>query len=308
MNDGVRQFLLAVNHRRRLVIGIVVSGFICGVLLAWSLPVQYQSSASLRSMDTPVMDDMLKDMLSTLPLSIDLQKHDSTQDIVAFLQSRTLRQRLIDGLDLLPRLYPMRYHPLLVGLLRLSAPTTVLALQENALDAVLTVTAEADGLIHLDFLDRDPMFAAAVLRRVIDELRYYLETEHDTDAKRERVFIEHRLADVEAELHRWETATPSTHVPLGQINRELTANQTVYAELKRRLALAQIAESRQTIAFKVLDPPLIPVKRARPRRILLVSFCVLASLLVAAMVVSGLVLRDEMRQHTVSSHNAHDGT
>ncbi len=297
MNSELHHIVRLLYVRRVLVAWIVGLGCVVGVMVSFFLPVQYQSSAALRSEDTPVMDDMLKDMLSTLPFSIDVQKRDSTKDIVAFLESRTLRQRLIDGLDLLPRLYPWHYHPVFSALLHVSVPTTALALQEEALDAVFTVMEEADGLIRLRYLDRDPRFAAGVLDRVIVELRLYLDTEHETDAKRERIFIEKRLAESEAELHRWEAMTPSAQMPLSRIHRELAANQSVYTELKRRFALAQIAEARQTVAFKVLDPPLIPVKRARPRRMLIVGFFVVVSALIACIVVLGLAARDTTRRN-----------
>ncbi len=50
------------------------------------------------------------------------------------------------------------------------------------------------GLITISWESKDPKFAALMLQRVIDELTHYLNEEYETDAKRERLFVEKQLA------------------------------------------------------------------------------------------------------------------
>ena len=84
-----------------------------------------------------------------------------------------------------------------------------------------------------------------MLDRTVKELRYFLENEYESDAKRERVFVENQLNKAEKELEYWEKQVPSDKLTLSKIQRERFASQTVYTELRKQLELSKISEVKR---------------------------------------------------------------
>ena len=268
-----------------------ISGFtlfctlIAVVITLFVLPVTYKSDAVLQPTETSSGAlSGLSSLAGNLPIPLSIPgSEDKSASIVAFLKSRKLKTRLIEDCNLLPRLYPDLWdkkaqkwdidEPE-------DEPSVVTALQ----DAKLKTIYEADqnkktSLITISWVDQDPEFAASMLDRVLDKLSYYLENEYESDAKRERVFVEGQLEKAEKELDYWEGQVPSEKLTLSKIQRERLASQTVYAELRKQVELAKIAEVKEIIRFKVLDQPFVPEKKFKPKRsmicalTLMTSFC-----------------------------------
>jgi uncharacterized protein involved in exopolysaccharide biosynthesis len=252
------------------------------------LPVTYKSEAVLMPTETQG-GGMLAGLMASLPIPIGLPMGEKADSIMAFLNSRILKERLLVKYDLLPRLYKKLWNEEKMDWLVDDAedkPTVVLALQEEALRDISQVSQDKKtNLITISWVDEDPAFAASMLERVISELRHYLDHEYETDAKREREFVEQQLAQATAELERWEQRLPAPSLPLAKIQRERLAAQTVYAELRKQLALARISEAKELIRFKVLDPPLVPVKKFKPKRALICAMALIGSGIVAAFLV-----------------------
>ena len=150
-------------------------------------------------------------------------------------------------------------------------------------------------LIALSWTDEDPQFAALMLERIIQELRHYLEFEYETDAQRERVFIERQLIKSKADLEYWEGRVPDGKLTQGAIQRELVTNQLIYQELRKQLELAKIQEAKQIVSFKVLDPPFIPEIKFKPKRTLICAATLVSSGFVAVLLVFVLRSFREMR-------------
>jgi uncharacterized protein involved in exopolysaccharide biosynthesis len=246
---------------RRLLLASLAAGLLAGGAVALC-PDEYRSEASLMTLRkqsdaTSLSQGLGQALMGRLP--------------IALLTSRVLKERLIDKHALLPRLYPWRWdgeRKAWRSIPLLPAPTPALAIQDEAVDKVYLAARKRNRLIALTWLARDPADAAAMLGRVIEELRSFLDREYVSDARREREFIEGQLDQAARELEAWERKFPTEAVTMGRISRELAARQAVFAELQRQLALARIEEARQQITFKVLDPPFVPVRRSWPRPLL----------------------------------------
>jgi len=128
------------------------------------------------------------------------------------------------------------------------------------------VSKESTGFIKISWIDKDPEFTKIMLQRIVKEVKYYLENEYESNAKREREFVEKQLNKAEKGLEYWEKQVPSDKLTLSKIKRERFALQTVFTELRKQLELSKISEVKEIINFKILDQPFVPESRFKPQR------------------------------------------
>jgi len=232
------------------------------------LPVTYKSDVVLQPTEMSSQSG-LSALAASLPISIPLGgKGDKNANIVSFLNSRTIKQRVIEKYDLMPKLYPdiwdkenkkwMIDDP--------EKKPTMLKAIINLKDRYQVDKGRETELITISWIDEDPEFTKIMLQRIVKEVRYYLENEYESDAKRERKFVEDQLNKAEKELEYWEKQVPSDKLTLSKIQRERFASQTVYTELRKQLELSKISEVKEIINFKILDQPFVPEDRFEPKR------------------------------------------
>lgn len=235
------------------------------------LPVTYKSTAVLQPTDSGSGGSRLAGLAANLPLPINLPgETGKSQNIIDFLKSRNLKKRLIEKYDLLPRLYADKWDPQTRTWTVTDPqerPSLVKALQSNALGQKLQIDqSDESGLITVGWVDEEPAFAERMALRIIEEARYYLENEYETDAQKEREFVERQLEKARQELAYWERQVPSQDLILAEITRERAAAQQVYTELRKQLELAKINEAKEVVRFKILDEPFVPEQRFKPNR------------------------------------------
>lgn len=281
--DLIELFRVLVR-RWKFIIGFpLLCTLVAVAVVLFVLPVEYQSVGVIKPEEGAGQLGKLSGLAASLPIPIDIpgMGGEDTENIPNFLNSWTLKERLIEKFDLLPRIYRSDWDaekktwdiddPE-------DIPTAVLALQKEKLKDVYGVSKDKKtGLITISWLDEDPAFAKLMLDRVIEELQYYLDNEYESDAKREREFVEGRLAIAAEELEHWERQVPSKNLTLDKIVRERLAAQTVYAELRKQVEIAKITEAKQVVSFRVLDKPYVPVKKDRPKRTLICALTLVAS-------------------------------
>lgn len=281
--------LWQVLWQARIFIGgfTLASTLLAVLITLFVLPVTYQSEAVLMPTEEQRGGGALAGLASALPISLPGGEGGKSESIVAFLNSRTLKERLLTKYELLPRLYPDLWD---AGKKKWRAddpskqPSIIKFLQRKAKLHQISQDKKSK-LITLTWEDKDPTFAALMLERIVAELQYYLDHEHVSDAKRERESVEKQLAKATGELHHWEHQLPSQDLFLSTIQRELQASQAVYGELRRQFELAKIAEAKAQISFKVLDPPFIPELKFKPKRSLICALTLVASGMLAILLV-----------------------
>jgi uncharacterized protein involved in exopolysaccharide biosynthesis len=264
---------------------VVFCTLVAGVVSFVFLPKIYKSTAAL----IPAKQEKsslgsLGGLIGNLALPISLPGQGSS-NIMSFLESRTLKERLITKYNLLPVLYSDLWNPE-TKKWAVDAPdakpTLIKALQAGILDAYFSVSQDKNNdLINLSWSGEEPAFCALMLERVINELTFFLENEYVSDAKREREFVEGQLAEATEELEYWERQVPSEKLTLSKITRERLASQTVYTELRKQLELAKINEAKELETFKVLDKPYVPERPFKPKKILIVALVFVASFFIA---------------------------
>ncbi len=235
------------------------------IAVFWTLyrmPIRYRSTAVLQPMLSANDQSGLRASLGQfIPLPAS-SSGDKTQLIINFLSSRTLKLWMIETLDLLPRLYPDLWDDENKAWL-----ATEPNVQSKDLAGLFSVKNDKKtGLITIGYLDGEPEFAAKVVAEVYGELKRYLDQDYISDAKRRRIFIGEQLERTRNEVEYWERRVPDAKHSASEILREQGATLAAYTELRTQYELAKIEEAREIIAFKVLDPPLIPITKSEPRR------------------------------------------
>jgi len=145
---------------------------------------------------------------------------------VAFLKTNTVQDALIDQFSLQAR-YEQDYRQ-----------GTRKKLDENT-----RVTAGKDGLISIEFDDRDPQFAARLANAYVDELGALLNRLAITEAQQRRVFFEKQLATTKDNLIRAEQSLAASGVSPSALN----ANPSTALEGPARLR-AQVTAQEVRLA------------------------------------------------------------
>ncbi len=114
---------------------------------------------------------------------------------VAYMKSHALKDALIDRFQLMAR-YDVK--------LRTDA--------RLALDGVTRVASGKDGLMSVEFDDKDPQFAANVANAYVEELRLLLGRLAVTEAQQRRLFFEKQLLQAKDNLAQAEAALKATGV------------------------------------------------------------------------------------------------
>ena len=267
--DLIELFKVLIRRWKFLLGFPLLCTLVAVYITLYKLPVIYKSNAVITPSEESAsgLSSKLGALSGMLP--IDIPTSGSKANLENFLNSRTLKERLIEKYDLLPRLYKDAWDAE-TGIWKMEdpdqIPTVIKALQGNALGCFQVAKDTKTGLLTISWSDEDPAFAKQMLDRVIAELQYYLDNEYESDAKREREFVEDQLKKATTELEYWERQVPSKKLTLDKIARERLAATTVYTELRKQLEIAKITEAKEITSFRVLDKPFVPVRRDSPKR------------------------------------------
>ena len=191
----VRQLRLLWDHRRFLI-RTTLLGMGLGGVLALIIPSEFRSNARLMPPElqqgtmAPALGTMMGKAGGNLGAyaAAQLGEKDDGAVVVAILQSRTVQDRLVTKFGLV-NVYRVREWSR--ARKKLVANTAILADKKS-------------GVINIQVTDRSASRAAALAKTYTEELNRVLSELSNTAAGRERVFLEHRLAVVKAELENSE--------------------------------------------------------------------------------------------------------
>ncbi|MGB8887477.1 MAG: GNVR domain-containing protein [Candidatus Korobacteraceae bacterium] len=185
-------FLDLIARRRKLLLAFVLWGFVLSVVLAFVIPVRYQSVTRLMPPDQT--SGMSATMLSALSskagdsvgsLASDLLgMHTTGATLVGILTSRTVQDDLIDRFDLRKVYSERRYE----GARKVLSRRTDIS--EDRKSGIITIKVE----------DHDRDRAARIARGYVDDLNGRVSQLTTSSARRERVFLEGRLSSIKQQL------------------------------------------------------------------------------------------------------------
>jgi len=173
---------------RRLLMRFVCSGLILGVLVAFLVPTEYQSTTTLmppenKSDFNPFQLTAQLAGLGALAGGM-LGMKSPTAHLVGILQSRAIQQRLVNRFDL-KKVYRTKY--------------MIDACKKLEQNSTITMDKKSE-IISVSVRDHDPKLAAQLAGAYVEELDTIVSQLNTSGAHRERVFLEDRLKSVKQEL------------------------------------------------------------------------------------------------------------
>ena len=247
-----------------------------------SIPPYYTASAKFFVTRTPEMAARMAGLIGTSMASLAGQNASTAQYYFELLNSRALRNRLAQ------MRFPRRGAPQPVTIYEyFGIAATGEEVREQELERVLggsfditpvkpaQAYAESNA-IAVSFTDTDPVFAAAVVNGLLDELVLYDRNLRVSRSGENRKFIEGRLAEstrlLEAavgELARFNAgnkilATPAIQAEEERLARTVRLQEATFIELNKQLELAKIEEQEKGSPINIVDRALPPLIKSGP--------------------------------------------
>lgn len=187
---------LTLKKRKKLVFGITGLFTAIALILCFILPPVYKTETSLMPLGGK-KGGGLSSLLASLPVSLPVGGQ-SGLTVEAVLKSRTLKERIIKDLNLLPKLFPDKWDKenkkwILKG--ENDKPPTILD-GANVLDALISVsTDKKTGVITLSVeFKEDPELAYKIAEAALKEANNMLNEKAFTLAKKYRIYVGEQLA------------------------------------------------------------------------------------------------------------------
>ena len=190
--ERLTEWLRLLWNERRFLARAVLAGMMVGLLIAFSLPKQYQASTQLMPPDSQSNSGM--SMLAAMSartgsglgaVAGDLLGVKSSGALfIGILRSRTVEDRLIERFNL-KKVYG-----------------TVVEVDARGKLSENTSIAEdrKSGIITIAVTDGDPRRAAAIAQAYVEELDRLVSELSTSSSRRERIFLEERLKTVKLDL------------------------------------------------------------------------------------------------------------
>jgi capsule polysaccharide export protein KpsE/RkpR len=218
-------------RHRRLLARVTAVALVVSFAIAFLIPKQYKATASIMPPDQQNSGALMLAALArggggglgslgTLASSL-LGGHTTTALFVNLLESGTVRGHLIDRFHL-QQVYHSRY--------RFTAAKHLARLTKITDD-------KKSGVITIEVEDTDPVRARDMAQAYLDELSNLVNKTSTSSARQERIFIEHRLHEVEnnlehAQLELSEFSSKNTTVDIKEQTRAMVdAGARVQGEL-----------------------------------------------------------------------------
>lgn len=208
----------------------------------------------------------------------------SAAEIMALLKSNILREKMISQYNLLPVLFSDQWdektntwkrkrgfslNPLPYISRLINPPPPALVKRDpdvpdiwdglRALEKIINIKqSPKEGTITVSVEFKDPEMAARIVEYLLTTLTEHMSSEAKRVATMNKKYLEEQLAT---------TADP-------------LIKQKTYALIAQQIEATMMAEVKENFAFKVVDPPRIPDRKEKPKRLLMVTVAFVSSLFI----------------------------
>jgi len=239
-------------------------------------------------------------------VGIAMPSPSSSTEIVNLLKSNILRKEVIEKHQLLPILFPKNWDEEKkawkkpgISLNPLTLIAKLKPTQPNAPKKEPGVPDTWDGIRALDKLVminynlkediitvtvnfRDPEMAAAIANYFITELNEHMSSEARRIAIVNKEYLEKQLLQ----------------------SNDILVQQKIYSLIAEKIETMMMAEVKEGFAFKVLDPPMTPDRKSKPKRAQMVVVAFMVSLFIGVFVVLFREYIKNIRAKSAGGQNA----
>jgi uncharacterized protein involved in exopolysaccharide biosynthesis len=176
---------------------------------------------------------------------------DKSAEAIAALKSRSLATAFFKEANVLPVLFPREWDAEKKAWKdKDDAPTDWEAYEEFDEDIRFVSVDRKTGLVTLMIEWKDPIRAAQWANKFVNMANTRLRTEAVEDAEKSISYLEKQL----------------------RVSGEVEIQQSIYRLIEAQTKKRMVANTREEYAFKVIDPAVVPEKKVRPKRALIVLF------------------------------------
>jgi uncharacterized protein involved in exopolysaccharide biosynthesis len=198
---------LVLVRRKKIVIGITFFCLILAVVIAFLLPPVYRTEATLMPLGGKGKGfGGLAGLASLAGISIPVEQSGIT--VEAVLKSRTLRERIIKRLNLLPKLFSNKWdkkHKKWILKDEKDQPPSLYDGAEALKDLISVSTDRKTGVIIFSVeFKKDPKIAYKIAVTGLQEARKILNEKAFTLARKYRIYVEERLKEAKKVLEKTE--------------------------------------------------------------------------------------------------------
>jgi uncharacterized protein involved in exopolysaccharide biosynthesis len=153
------------------------------------------------------------------------------------------------------------------------------------------------GVITLTTEFQDPQVSFDVNNFIYNQLTYILKNKMHFKASENRKFTEERLLEIKGNLKEAEDnlrrfrqrnrlrVDPADELEDARLQREVLMNQEIMIQLQKQYEIAKIDEARDIPVLDVIDLPMKPIEKSKPKRRLIVLVGGVAAIFFAMLVV-----------------------
>ena len=162
------------------------------------------------------------------------------------------------------------------------------------LDELIDVKEEISGLISVTVLMQDPNLASDIANYIAEYVKNFISVEQKREATRNRTFIEKQMKEAKLQNEKSEDLltefrkrnplrldTPSKEMKRERLESAVEENRAVYITLRQQFEIAKIDEAKEKLLINILDTAEPAVKKAKPKRTLIVLLSIFGGLLFA---------------------------
>lgn len=242
--------LIVLAKYGKMIVLLVIVGTVSAVAYSYQLPDIYTAKA--RIMPPQGAGGQNAAALAQLAIGIVAPK-GPTDNYLALLKSRTIRERLVQRLGL-QAVYGHQ------------TPNGTVNMLEDASD----FRANKEGLLSVEVSDEDPKRAAMLANAYIAELEELVHTTAITDASMRRAFFEREMRVAKDKLTAAEQIfdrTPNTSLKYLEAVRNLKFQEAIYELLAKQFTMAKLDEAKDFPFVQALDKAIPPETKSRPKRV-----------------------------------------
>ena len=253
---NLADYLAVVSKYRQMIVRICVVTVIAVALVSLFLPKTFEATASVvPPVDALQRESMFASGLGAIksPLLQQVMDVSSIGDMYAgILHSRRVADAIIERFDL-AEVYKM--HKYASDVRDELAKRTFVNIEDNG---VITITVE----------DKDPCRAAALANAYVEELDKQNKRLFVGQAASKKIFLENRLKEIEHELGGVDNL----------LSRDAKIKEILFELLTKEFEIAKIEEAKSMPTLQVLDTAVVPEKKSKPKRKLMVVIAGITSL------------------------------
>ena len=306
-DESLVRWIRLLSRHRRFAIGLPVLAAVLTLIVTLLIAPTYTATTSFvpeTNTQTRIPSN-LAGLATQLGLSLGSEASKSPKFYAEVLRSRELMQQVLLSRYRSPRLGGASADSAtLLQILgvhgRDSADSLYRGLKK--LDGLIAVRVSTPtNIVTLDVDAHYPDLAAAIANRFVENLNAFNTHSRQSQAGEQRRFVEQRVADGERDLREAEEnlrvfyernrswqQSPQLTFEEGRLRRQVEIRQEVYLTLKREYEMARIEEVNDTPVITVIDVATPPVKKSKPKRILLTAIALIIGGIVSVFSIAAL--------------------